>query len=690
MTIRARLWLMAFAIAVLIVAISVVGFVRSSNVMERQLNEVGTETAQTVAHGSALYFERLEMVLENIKEAVDHLREAGLGDTTEKLIPYMEHYTEINKQRGIQDVYMAFEDRSFADGTGWVPPADYDPKVRAWYRSAADNPDGAVVVTDPYLDGITGKMIISLAVAYKEKGKLLGVVGLDVETSSLMKFVVSQKILGKGFGMLLDRSGNVIAAPYEDWVMKENMLTKSSIVTDDMVAIGKDIVEGKTGMADYVSPVDGAMKRLFFAPTGKGLYLVLEYPVSEIRAAVASLTSWQVGIGAMGLIISLFIVFSISRGIQKSLVKLLDTTSRAGGGDLLARYDGKGRDELDQIGSSINDMIQGLLSLVKSADGVAKSSMARAEALAALSEETVASMEEIRSSMDEMLTQFESNASALQQANAGIEEISGASNSAATAASGGAEGAFKTKEMTDTVSKEMESVLREILHVEDIASENVDKAAQLEETVKQITGFVSSITTIADQTNLLALNAAIEAARAGEHGRGFAVVAEEVRKLAEESAKAASRIENLIANLRDHSAKSVGSSKNAVDTLKGTGARTESVQERLKQSVMEIAKVSDAMQSLAAVAQEQAASSGEMSSAVGSVAKGTTALAAMVDRVRQATDETAGASESIATQAQELSEMARSLQDQMEKFSTEERGPYEIEGPRAKSLPPKS
>lgn len=60
-----------------------------------------------------------------------------------------------------------------------------------------------------------------------------------------------------------------------------------------------------------------------------------------------------------------------------------------------------------------------------------------------------------------------------------------------------------------------------------------------------ITQIVDIITTIADQTNLLALNAAIEAARAGEQGKGFAVVAEEVRKLAEQSGKAAGEIRTL-------------------------------------------------------------------------------------------------------------------------------------------------
>jgi methyl-accepting chemotaxis protein len=70
--------------------------------------------------------------------------------------------------------------------------------------------------------------------------------------------------------------------------------------------------------------------------------------------------------------------------------------------------------------------------------------------------------------------------------------------------------------------------------------------AELSNTVSGISGFVATITQIADQTNLLALNAAIEAARAGEAGRGFAVVAEEVRKLAEDSNRAAVEVGKLI------------------------------------------------------------------------------------------------------------------------------------------------
>ncbi|WP_442858767.1 methyl-accepting chemotaxis protein [Bacillus sp. KH172YL63] len=109
----------------------------------------------------------------------------------------------------------------------------------------------------------------------------------------------------------------------------------------------------------------------------------------------------------------------------------------------------------------------------------------------------------------------------------------------------------KVISVADTSKKALSQSIKQIERVKDSSSKSKETVQTLDQKINEISMVLASIYQIAEQTNLLALNAAIEAARAGEQGKGFAVVAGEVRKLAEESSRSSSLIQDLLKDVMD-------------------------------------------------------------------------------------------------------------------------------------------
>ena len=113
--------------------------------------------------------------------------------------------------------------------------------------------------------------------------------------------------------------------------------------------------------------------------------------------------------------------------------------------------------------------------------------------------------------------------------------------------------AMKAGEMNTNGQKQMQELKTSFNDSETNLQSMSEVIGTLEEKVRAIGSVMDTITEISSQTNLLALNASIEAARAGEHGRGFAVVAEEVRKLAEQSARSTAEVQVTVRELQEES-----------------------------------------------------------------------------------------------------------------------------------------
>jgi methyl-accepting chemotaxis protein len=394
--------------------------------------------------------------------------------------------------------------------------------------------------------------------------------------------------------------------------------------------------------------------------------------VSESSLASLKTTTFILLLSAaLSIVLGLLIAYFISRSISRPLGVIVDLTKRCQEGDLTItrsefRYEGK--DELGSLVNAISEMIAtqkyALLNVVSVADAMSEG----AGDLSAIAEETNASMEEVRTSIEHVSALSESNGAELRESNAGVEEMS---SGADTVANSSTDSAAFIAQTTAAYGKAFQTVNVMIDGMENAhrnSKESENKTRQLVSSVEHVSGFVSVITAIADQTNLLALNAAIEAARAGDVGRGFAVVAEEVRKLAEESAKAAQNVNNIIAELQREAQESITAAIDAGQALGETLKQAAEAQKQLNSAMEEINKANDSIQNIAAVAQEQAASSKEVATAIDKATHSTLEMADIVSQIQRAAGETARASQGVAEQSEAMSENARSLMEALSSF----------------------
>ncbi len=310
-----------------------------------------------------------------------------------------------------------------------------------------------------------------------------------------------------------------------------------------------------------------------------------------------------------------------------------------------------------QLQSMIGDMSQAAGTVSMSSQEMAKTSDEAGRAVgeiasavgevAAGAERQVRSIDSARGVSDQVVTATRASAQTAR-------ETAAAAQGAATLAEQGAAAVTQATEA-------MAAVKQSSAHAADVIRALGGKS-------EQIGGIVETITGIAEQTNLLALNAAIEAARAGEQGRGFAVVAEEVRKLAEDSQRAAATIAELIREVQAQTTAAVETVQAGAEQTDTGAATVEDARDAFLRIGESVSDVTIRVDEIAAAVQQITASAERMQHDIAEVAAVAEQSSASAEQVSASTQQTSASTQEIAASGIELARVAQTLEQLVSGF----------------------
>ncbi|MEP9361889.1 methyl-accepting chemotaxis protein [Nocardioides sp. CN2-186] len=333
-----------------------------------------------------------------------------------------------------------------------------------------------------------------------------------------------------------------------------------------------------------------------------------------------------IGVGVLGLVLMVTLITLIARSIVRPLRSSVAVLQGFAGGDLSQRASETSSAELGELERALNRSIASVSDIVTTVQGWADAVAAASEELSASSQEIAAGAEEtsvqanvVSGAADEVSRNVQTVAAGAEQMGASIREIASSANDAARVAS-------------------------QAVGIVETTNESV---AKLGASSQEIGNVVKVITSIAEQTNLLALNATIEAARAGEAGKGFAVVANEVKELAQETARATEDIARRVEAIQ-------ADTGGAVDAI---GQISEI-----------ITSINDYQLTIASAVEEQTATTNEMSRNVAEASTGSGEIATNISGVAAAATTTTGAVNQTLAAIGELAQMAAGLRTEISRF----------------------
>lgn len=365
---------------------------------------------------------------------------------------------------------------------------------------------------------------------------------------------------------------------------------------------------------------------------------------------------------ALGIFWSGFLAFILSGLIIKPLFNLEKVAILASEGKIGIDIEvPKSKDEIQSVAIAFQSMLVNLREMVQSIEDNFETTNKTVQQLSVESSVASEQAEAIAYTIAQISQGAEQSAVAVQETAESVEDVRVLASEVNLRAEKSSE---QSNEMITGLSQTREVIHSLVTGIQKIASGSeaaLGNVHQLEENAGKVESIIQLVGDIAAQTNLLALNASIEAARAGEHGKGFAVVAEEVRKLADESAKAVQGISELILAIQTDVQTVVHQMTDQVSFAVGEAKRVSETNEAIEGMSTKIHDMAQSVVEISSLVEKQLTnieSTARQSQEVAAIAEQTSAGA---EEVRSATDEQARSIEQIESVSYGLKQQSEEL-----------------------------
>lgn len=368
------------------------------------------------------------------------------------------------------------------------------------------------------------------------------------------------------------------------------------------------------------------------------------------------------GVAAVALLVVGYVLY-LSR-VLSPLKRCSDTMTHVAAGDLTESLVVRSKDEIGDIATSFNSLVDGLKEILGGIQGASRTTTEQSRSLSERTttarsrledvtrnasqirshvgglEDTVKtsnlSMEHISNAMSDLGKQIDDQFAAVTESSAAVEQMSASLANVANIA--------RTKlESTNSLRQNGRLGAEKV-------SDTSEAIREIQSRVADVSSFVDVIRGIADQTNLLSMNAAIEAAHAGETGKGFSVVAEEIRKLAEVASEQASQIASTIEGMEEKTARATESGQSA-DTF--------------------FSELDEAIQEVVDSFHEIVDSTAELSSGSDEINKAISSLNDISVRVKERSDETGSEITTLTASIREVQALSDQVAAEIEMIRSE-------------------